>query len=48
MKIKKIISDRYGADSDILADYMSNLLRQQFRKVDNDEYKFELLKGDIL
>ena len=43
MSIKKIISDRYGADSDILADYMSNLLRQQYRKIDNKDYQFELL-----
>ena len=43
MKIKKIISDKFGADSDILADYMSNLLRQQFRKIDYPEYQYELL-----
>jgi len=43
MKIKNIISERYGADSDKLADYMSNLLRQQYRKIDNNDYKFELL-----
>ena len=43
MKIKKIISDRYGSDSDKLAGYMSNLLRQQYRKIDDNDYKFELL-----
>ena len=44
MKIKKLISDRYGEDSDQLADYMSNLLRQQYRKIDNENYRFTLLK----
>ena len=43
MKIKKIISDRFGSESDKLADYISNLLRQQYRKIDNNNYQFELL-----
>ena len=43
MKIKKIISDRYGENSEQLADYMSNFLRQQYRKIDNKDYQFELL-----
>ena len=43
MKVKKIISDKFGPESDQLADYMSNLLRQQYRKIDNNEYQFELL-----
>ena len=41
--IQKKISDKYGKDSDILADYMSNLLRQQYRKIDDQDYKYELL-----
>ena len=44
MKIKKLISERFGSNSDILANYMSNLLRQQYRKIDDKNYKFELLK----
>ena len=44
MKIKKLISDRYGADSEQLANYMSNILRQQYRKIDNNNYQFTLLK----
>ena len=43
LKIQKKISDKYGTDSDILADYMSNLLRQQYRKIDVQDYKYELL-----
>ena len=44
VQIKNIIIEKLGKDSDILADYMSNLLRQQYRKVDDNNYKFELLK----
>ena len=45
LKLKQIISDKYGKDSDKLADYMSNLLRQQYKKIDdeNKDYKYELL-----
>ena len=43
INIKKIISDKFGENSDKLADYMSKLLRQQYRKIDNQDYKFELL-----
>jgi len=44
IELKKIISDKYGQDSDKLADYMSKLLIQQYKKIDDKDYKFELLK----
>ena len=43
VQIKTIIIEKIGKDSDILADYMSNLLRQQYRKIDDKEFKFQLL-----
>ena len=43
-EILKIIGDRFGKNSDIIVDYMSNLLRQQYRKVEDQKYKYELLK----
>jgi hypothetical protein len=43
VELKKIISDKYGQDSDKLADYMSKLLMQQYKKIDDKDYKFELL-----
>ena len=43
LALKQIISDKYGKDSDDLADYMSNLLRQQYKKIDDKDYKYELL-----
>ena len=43
-QIKQIISQKFGENSDELADYMSKLLREQFRKIDDQDYKFDLLK----
>ena len=43
-KIKQIIAEKFGDNSDELADYMSNLLREQFRKNDDQDFKFDLLK----
>ena len=44
VQIKNIIIEKLGNDSDKLTDYMSNLLRQQYRKIDDKDYKFDLLK----
>ena len=43
IQIKNIIIEKFGKDSDKLTDYMSNLLRQQYRKIDDRNYKYELL-----
>ena len=43
-QIKHIIEQKFGNDSDELADYMSNLLREQYRKIEDEDYKFDLLK----
>ena len=41
--IKNLISEKYGKESDKLSDYMSNLLKQQYKKIDDKDYKYELL-----
>ena len=43
-QIKQIISSKLRENSDEVADYMIYILREYFRKIDGENYKFDLLK----
>ena len=42
--IKNIIAKKFGDNSNILADYLTNILRQQFKITDDENYKYEIIK----
>ena len=44
MIIKNIISEKYGNNSIMLVNYLNEILRQQFKIIDDKDYKYEIIK----